>query len=151
MTVLVDLPKFWAPDGSRRDLATLTGGLWKPDRVQQGVYLAHLNFFHDIRGHILTEYPFSDDKSTWNEGPWEYGVCDNYHQILAQWPLIESSPRRFLISLAEIRRANQPPRGGWRWHKWGPYIGKKTPTTEYLDDEPEIDHIFVYHIYEKKQ
>jgi hypothetical protein len=38
--------------------------------------------------------------------------------------------------------------GGWRWHKWGPYIGKGEPTTEYLDDEDGFaDGVYVYHFY----
>ena len=33
---------------------------------------------------------------------------------------------------------------GWRWHKWGPYIGTQDPQCEYLADEPEIKEVFVY-------
>jgi hypothetical protein len=37
--------------------------------------------------------------------------------------------------------------GGWRWHKWGEYIGTGQPTTEYLDDEEKFnDGIYTYHI-----
>lgn len=83
-----------------------------------------------------------------------YGVCDDLTNLLETIPLLQADPdRQFLVTLTRVDRdlSNKGQGGGWRWHKWGPYIGKKTPTTEYLDDEPEIDHIFVYHIYEKKQ
>mgnify|MGYP000984510367 FL=1 len=38
--------------------------------------------------------------------------------------------------------------GGWRWHKWGEYLGNGTPTCEHLDDEDEFnDGVYVYHMY----
>lgn len=36
--------------------------------------------------------------------------------------------------------------GGWRWHKWGEYIGKHTIQYEYLDHEEGIDFIFVWEL-----
>lgn len=87
------------------------------------------------------------------DGEWfgPYGVCDNYQQVLDQCPMLtEDESRRFVITVKEVRRELQHPEGGWRWHKWGAYIGTKTPTCEYLYDEPEIESVFVYHIYEAK-
>jgi hypothetical protein len=46
-------------------------------------------------------------------------------------------------------KANQPKEDGWRWRKWGQYIGALEPTCEYIADEPHIDKVYVYHIYEK--
>ena len=34
--------------------------------------------------------------------------------------------------------------GGWRWHKWGEYIGKHNPQYEYLDHESGIDYVLVW-------
>lgn len=34
--------------------------------------------------------------------------------------------------------------GGWRWHKWGEYIGKHNPQYEYLDHETGIDYVLVW-------
>lgn len=80
-----------------------------------------------------------------------YGVCDNYQQILDQCKeLVDSPTRQFVITLAEMCKEDQEPDGGWRWHKWGPYIGTQEPTTEYLFDEPIIERVFCFHIYEKK-
>jgi hypothetical protein len=85
--------------------------------------------------------------------PWEelnsYGVCDNYEQILTQCPGIVTSERKFLITLTPILKLGQPAEGGWRWHKWGPYIGTHEITQEYLYDEPVVDQVYVYHIYEQ--
>lgn len=80
-----------------------------------------------------------------------YGVCDSPEQFMThpigQW--IAGSDRGFTVSFTCIRKAGQPEDGGWRWHKWGEYIGEKSPQCEYLYDEgPEIEEVYVYHVYE---
>lgn len=76
-----------------------------------------------------------------------YGVCDSYHQILARWPHLAADPEPYMIALVEVRKEDQSADGGWRWHKWGDYIGSKDPQYEYLFDEPDIDVVFTFHIY----
>jgi len=81
----------------------------------------------------------------------EYGVCDNFFQILAKAPQIFEDPlRQFVITVTPIFRVEQSSEGGWRWHKWGEYIGTQEPKYEYLYDEKDIDKVYVYHIYERK-
>ena len=41
--------------------------------------------------------------------------------------------------------------GGWRWHKWGPYLGKHTPKCEYLNEEKNIDYVLLWHLYPLKK
>ena len=41
--------------------------------------------------------------------------------------------------------------GGWRWYKWGPYLGKHTPKCEYLDEEKNIDYVLLWHLYPLKK
>ncbi len=78
-----------------------------------------------------------------------YGICDNYKQILKEYPeLKKDKNRKFVITLSMICKDQQSKNGGWRWHKWGKYIGKKKPKCEYLYDEPKIDEVLIYHIYE---
>ena len=77
-----------------------------------------------------------------------YGVCDEMDQLIEKFPALETSERKFVITFKQVVRDAEPKMGGWRWHKWGPYIGDQNPQCEYLADEPEIRHIFVYHIYE---
>ena len=77
-----------------------------------------------------------------------YGVCDNVEQVLALYPELETSERKFIVTITEVRHANQSATGGWRWHKWGPYIGTFKPQHEYLYDEVGIDAVKVFHIYE---
>ena len=80
-----------------------------------------------------------------------YGVCDGIENLLEVCPMLETSQRKFVVTLKKVVRdlTNRGKGGGWRWHKWGQYIGAHTPTAEYLDDEMGIDAVFVYHIYEK--
>lgn len=41
--------------------------------------------------------------------------------------------------------------GGWRWHKWGTYLGKYTPKYKYLDEEKNIDYVLVWRLYPLKK
>lgn len=109
------------------------------------------HFSYDIilenNGYEIEEYPEIDDPDF---SP--YGVCDNYEQVLDRWPEIASSMgRKFVVALTPVERSKQPEDGGWRWHKWGEYIGDQKPTCEYLHDEPLIEKVYCYHIYEIKE
>jgi hypothetical protein len=80
-----------------------------------------------------------------------YGVCDGIENLLEVCPMLESSERQFVVTLKKVTRdvTNRGKGGGWRWHKWGAYIGAHVPECEYLDDEMGIESVFVYHIFEK--
>lgn len=44
--------------------------------------------------------------------------------------------------------------GGWRWHKWGTYIGTLDPQCEYLDDEDfgeDFKYVLCFHLYHVKE
>jgi hypothetical protein len=80
-----------------------------------------------------------------------FGVCDSPDQFrehpVGKW-IIESETG-FVVSFSKIVKANQSPEGGWRWHKWGPYIGVHEPKCEYIYDEgEEIQEVYCYHIYQ---
>lgn len=82
----------------------------------------------------------------------EYGVCDSWQQLLEYYPHLEKSEDKYAVTLVRItKKDNQDENGsgygGWRWHKWGPYIGTQKPQCEYIGDEPEIEEVFTYHIY----
>jgi hypothetical protein len=76
------------------------------------------------------------------------GVCDNVDQVLRLYPELESSERQFIVTLTAIERATQPRSGGWRWSKWGEYIGTQKPENDYIYDDRHIDGVHVFHIYE---
>lgn len=79
------------------------------------------------------------------------GVADSWQQVLLKAPVLQQSmDRKFIVTVTPIIKSEQPASGGWRWHKWGPYIGNYEPTTEYLYDEPDIEKVYVYHIYERQ-
>ncbi|NUJ17431.1 hypothetical protein FKN04_12680 [Bacillus glycinifermentans] len=75
-----------------------------------------------------------------------FGVCDHFQQVLDLHPVITISPNKFVIGLTKVRRKDQPRKYGWRWCKWGEYIGNHTPQHEYLYDEEGIEEVFVYKI-----
>lgn len=78
----------------------------------------------------------------------EFGVADNIEQIKEHFRKAIIHPtNKIVISITEIRKDEQPSEGGWRWHKWGEYIGSKTPTREHIYDEPEIESVLCFHGY----
>jgi hypothetical protein len=78
-----------------------------------------------------------------------YGVCDSPQQFFEKYgDILRNSERWFCTNFSIITKADQPEHGGWRWHKWGPYIGSGTPTTEYLHDEPAFEEVWIYHVFE---
>ncbi len=77
-----------------------------------------------------------------------YGVADNIEQVKEYFaPAINNPDVQFVISITELHKKNEPERDGWRWHKWGEYIGTKNSQCEYLADEPEIDKVVIFHGY----
>lgn len=60
--------------------------------------------------------------------------------------LIKNEPNyKFILLLTPIiNNHDKSSWGGWRWHKWGEYIGKHTPQYEYLDHETGVDYVLVW-------
>lgn len=86
----------------------------------------------------------------------QYGVADNIEQIkehYKEW--IEKSDWVIEVNPVYQEKENAGKGGGWRWHKWGEYIGKLNPQCEYLDDEDFGDdwqgYVLCYHIYPVKK
>ena len=120
-------------------LSDITGNNPKPMNVVEGVYL--IGSFHiDNDNYIM--YPDLDRSP--------YGVCDTFLDVIDEYPELSDPERVFILALTPIIKERQPARYGWRWIKWGPYIGNQKITTEYLYDEPFIEMVYVYHIYERK-
>jgi hypothetical protein len=122
-----------------------------PRQVRIGVWeVGHYGSSDFLRG-LYEQYPenLSADPDAYL-GP--YGVCDDVGDILRVYPLLEADPARaFVVTMKRVKRnlANKGMGGGWRWHKWGEYIGTQQQTTEYLDDEPKVEQVYCFHIYEK--
>ena len=107
---------------------------------ETGIYWTLLNFGFNFfeetsNGKLKIEDEFWYD-STNDIG--SYGVADNLEQIKNYYKQqIEDPDKKYFISVAPIfqEKENFGKGGGWRWHKWGPYIGNLNPKCEYLDDE----------------
>ena len=116
----------------------------KADAVRRGVGVYEVGHFGGSHWPPRYEhYPNLGEFSS-------YGVCDSPEQVIEKYGATLSDKwRRFVLLITPVLRGEQPASGGWRWHKWGPYIGDQKPTCEYLHDEPEIELVYVFHIYER--
>lgn len=74
-----------------------------------------------------------------------YGVCDNAEQVIEKYNL-KDSELQFTVALRPVRKISQPRLDGWRWEKWGEYIGIQVSKADYLFDEPEIEMVYTYRI-----
>lgn len=138
--MLIHEPKMAQVDPIYLIIAEVGGRSLEIKEPRPGVYeIGHFGGSHMLRGYEM--YPKV------SVGP--YGVCDNIEQLLEACPELEAPSREFVVTLTRIVKAEQQESGGWRWHKWGSYIGKQNPSCEYIHDEPEIEQVFCYHIYEK--
>lgn len=121
-------------------VARINGRSGNAREIRQGIYeIGHFGGSDFLRGY--ERYP----KTT--VGP--YGVCDSVEQLLAACPELEAHGREFVVTVTTIRKADEPADGGWRWHKWGEYIGTQNPQCEYIHDEPSIEQVLCFHIYER--
>lgn len=84
----------------------------------------------------------------------QYGVADSIDQIKEYYKVwLEDPDTKWIITVTPVfqHKENEGLGGGWRWHKWGPYIGKLKPEYIYLDDEDFGEdfqgYVLCYHIY----
>lgn len=84
-----------------------------------------------------------------NFNAWTYGVADNLEQAVQFYKDNKDDYFRgnHVIFVTEIHKDPTQPCCGWRWHKWGEYIGTQNPKCEYLNDEPEIEKVLCFSIY----
>lgn len=80
------------------------------------------------------------------------GVCDNYNQVKEKYAdiLNDDNKQKYIIALYKVQQKFEPQRWGWRWKKFGDYIGKHKIEKEYLYDEDlsdiNQDHIYCFRI-----
>jgi hypothetical protein len=83
-----------------------------------------------------------------------FGISDNIEQIKKYYKEeIEDNKRKFFIACTPVfqDKENKGKGGGWRWHKWGKYIGELNTQFEYLDDEDfgdDFKYVIVFKIVE---
>lgn len=130
--------------------------------IEPGIYETDLNFEYIINSYSDVEikgmYGYLDKKGkpierddinlkNYDQHMDCYGVADNVKQIKKHYKEAIESENDIVITVTEIRKSDQPEEGGWRWHKWGKYIGKQKPQHEYLADEENIESVYIYHVY----
>jgi len=81
-------------------------------------------------------------------------VADSIDQIKEYYKEeIEDTEKKYIITATPVfqEKENKGKWGGWRWHKWGEYIGKLEPKCEYLDDEEfgdDFQYVICFHLYQ---
>ena len=103
------------------------------------------------------DFNFSEDDSIEElERISDYGVADNVEQIKTYFnTYINNLTEKYIISITPVfqHKENKEECGGWRWHKWGEYIGTLNPQCEYLDDEEfgeNFQYVLCFNIYKVK-
>lgn len=106
-------------------------------------------------GHFSSDIMLYGSNGDWGfsiEGVPTYGVCDSPEQFMQKFgELVKADPRNCCVFFTHIAKdsSNRGQGGGWRWHKWGEYIGEGNPQHEYLDDEEGFENgVYVYHIHD---
>lgn len=85
-----------------------------------------------------------------------YGVADNIEQIKEYYKEeVSDKDKKYAICVTPVWQEleNKGKGGGWRWHKWGEYIGKLNPQCEYLDDEDfgeDFEFVLTFTLYAVK-
>jgi hypothetical protein len=134
--MLVDHPAVLKPDS----ILSLIGGGREEKQLATGIYqISHFG---------MSGWPSGVAKDEQGFVSYDYGVCDSYEQVIKHHPEVNDPDKEFVITLTPIVKADQSASGGWRWHKWGEYIGTLNPQHEYINDEDDtIQKVYVYHIY----
>lgn len=84
-----------------------------------------------------------------------YGLCDNAEQVIKYYESLIANKElymfsNYIITLTPMIKEAQPERDGFRFHKWGQYLGvQDIESYEYIYDS-DIDLIYSFHIYQIK-
>lgn len=146
-----------------------------PDMDFSGVYMTHLNGKHDIDN--LTNYRqlkcyevpgrfnifgVSDNATqvkkyldesikAYQEDNKQSAFGDFFQgkKLVQFMQAMEEQNREygFVLLLTPIVNEHTDSAGTWRWHKWGQYIGRHKIEHEYLNDEKDIDFVFVWSLH----
>jgi hypothetical protein len=128
-------------DSRIHQVLSLIGQGGRPERIQQGIYVSRS---FSIGNDIIN--PHDDYPNLGELSP--YGVCDTIQQVLDLYDEYFSGSNKYCVGFTKVVKSEQSDMGGWRWHKWGDYIGDKNPQCEYIYDEDDtITEVFCFHIY----
>lgn len=133
----------------------LIGNGGAPRRLDVGVYqITHFSFDMMLSrngGNLRDDdewEPYCDELP--GDAPC-YGVCDSVGQFMEKFgAALKADAAEYCLSFTRIAKDEQGPIGGWRWHKWGPYVGNGEPMYEYLYHEPKFTEVYVFHVFRKR-
>lgn len=127
--------------------------------LETGIYICNCDFnfsheeFEEYKG--LLNIPLKDEyemfSPTYHKA--QYGVADSVEQIKNYFrEEVEDPDKAYFIAVTPVFQdpGRKGKGGGWRWHKWGEYIGELDIKCEYLDDEDfgkDFDCVLTFHIY----
>ena len=77
-----------------------------------------------------------------------YGVCDSPEQLYPYIKFLDTLDKKYAVFFTEMNKEDQSEEGGWRWEKWGEYVGKQKPMCQYLYDEPLINRVYIFSVME---
>ena len=102
------------------------------------------NRINNIDRHNINSYVNTDLNA------WTYGMADNIEQIIEFYNNDRDKyfKGNHVILLHKVIKHPENPYSGFRPHKHGEYIGKYKLTCEYLNDEPDINEIICFSIYQ---
>lgn len=123
------------------------------------------NFEYELDPYGDNPSPYITDRDllhSWeNPVTWLYGVADNFTQIsdYLKTKFIElendntvDPNTSVVITATPIIKEHEPSNGGWRWHKWGEYIGIRNPIHEYIYDEDDnINTVWCFNVFVVKE
>lgn len=133
----------------------------------EGMFTPTISVFKELAGKNVLDMGYlgfdenpsiiEDEEGNYIPNPnWfeQYGVCDNVEQVLAKYgERLGNDGHQYFIWFTPVfqDKSNAWKGGGWRWHKWGTYIGDLEPCCEYLDDEDFGEdwqgYVLCFHIY----
>ena len=118
-----------------------------PDEVFTGVYIVpDFQQTEDMVNLLTRQHSpkrYSDEAYKSGDIWYSYGLCDNASQVIKYYGKLKEAgrfPGNHIIVLEPMGK------GGWRWHKWGTYIGDFDHCHEYFCDEEGIENVYCFNI-----
>lgn len=159
--MLVNLTPYQPEIERRKQIAAENNFEYKPqpdNLLDTGIYVCNLGFnfsqmeFEEFKdaGNIPRQQSYDLFAPDYNKQT--YGVADNIEQIKEYYMEEIADPdKKYFIYVTPVfqEKGKKGKGGGWRWHKWGEYIGKLNPQYEYLDDEEfgdDFKYVLTFHI-----
>lgn len=132
-------------------LFALIAGKDRPERIRAGIYSGVAFNFELLlnTGSAHDWDPFPSNLPGDLEA--SYGVVDSMTQFLERFgDALEADVQGYCLGFTRVSKGEQPASGGWRWHKWGPYLGMQEPQHEYLHDEEYITEVYCFQLFRHK-